>query len=342
MMIVFLENESINLVNGKGTFSVNAIELLEWIARQTEEIIDYYGGLKGIKKRAELTREHGIIPYSSSIIPAERTLQIESMEDFIALQSLWVKGIFSGSNIILKFPRWKCEFSIYRTQHSLNSTDLVVSSTVKSGSGQTYHEAVNAVRINIPHFWGESQTGQMALAREIRQFLKGKPSSQGADEWNTEFLELAGKVVSFVFAAEATRSHLMLPIGMMANDLIKFGEIDYGSYAPLSLTAKNYDWRGTIVPYFWECVKEAVGLRSASEYLATGGSVSGSNDLNKAKKVVDSMLSIVAAYLDSYLRLGKNAKAKYDFEAVASNDELMDFFQDLLCNKVLTTGVFFG
>lgn len=86
----------------------------------------------------------------------------------------------------------------------------------------------------------------------------------------------------------------------------------------------------------WECVKEAVGLRSACEYLATEGRVSGSNDLNKAKNVIASMLQIIAIYLDTYLRLGKGAQTKYPSGNVDSNQSLKSLIKSILEGKVLS------
>lgn len=324
------------LQNNNGTYFIDCEDLLKWLQEETIARID---SLKNNihPSYVDESRPEATLPGSGVRLPAIREIKIDSAGDFIAFQSLWAAGVFAGANIKLNVPRWKSSYFIYPTQHGLNTTDLKLVSSGTSVANGTYEEIVDTIRFNIPGFWQDEKIGQEQIAREVRQLLKMKQSTQGSSTWDLEFMELIGKVLNITLAAEAVRSYVMLPIGMMVNDLVKFGVIDYASYAGLNLTNKKYAWKGPVIPFYWDSVKEASGLRSAAEYLATD-QVTGGNSLGDAERIINNMIEIIAIYFEAYFTHGKGAQGenkKYDVESINSNQSLLDMVRELLWKKYL-------
>jgi len=333
-MIFTLEGEILILQNTQGTFRVNCREILKWLQAATIQRIDFLKLAADFPGYSKLISDESTISGSNIIIPAERAIQINSAGDFFALQSLVAKGVFANSNITLIVPRWNVSYSIMRTQHGLNNIDIKLVSRAKSLAHGSYEEIIETIRFNIERFWDNGKGGQIEMAREVGRLLKGKFYGDEQTTWDAEFMELMGKVLGITLGAEVIRSFVMLPIGILVNELLKYGVIDYASYANLNIEKKHYNWKGQVIPHYHECVKNASGLRSAAEYLCNDA-VTGTNDLSEARKVVGHMMKIIELYLNAYFSHGRNANTKYNLAAISSDAELLNLIQEVLTQKAL-------
>jgi hypothetical protein len=218
------------------------------------------------------------------------------------------------------------------------SYDLTVTAWADSVSkGGTYTDMASTLRINLPNYWGDGKTGQTALMKEIRQFLKGKKSTQSADTWDPQFMELVGRLVFCMVGAEGTRAFVMIPLSQMMIEMMKYAKADLGSLYLTNINSINdKTWKGDIVPYWQDVSANAGPLKNAARVLGNDSTLDHTQKV-QGQGVISEMEKLVVRYFETYLSEAKGVKdkSKFDPESVTSDQALETAVKKVIERKFL-------